>query len=224
MRTLIIDSGKSFTQNLSFFLKSKDMVVDTALSGEDGWELARLYDYDIIIMENRLSDKTGYDILKHLRLSGNMTPVIVISSEISISEKVKMLTQGADDYLVKPFDKNELVARMQAVVRRCHGHAGAIIKIGQMEINMTSKTVFIAGQPLKLTGKEYALLELLCLRRGMMISKEQFLNYLYGGIDTPEVKIIDVFLCRIRRKIKKLSDGKQYIHTAWGRGYILKED
>ena len=175
-------------------------------------------------MENNLSDKTGYDVLKHLRLSGNMTPVIITSSDASVSEKIKLFSQGADDYLIKPFDKNELIARMQTIVRRSNGHAGSVIRIGQIEINLTSKTVLIADQPLQLTGKEYALLELLCLRHGVMISKEQFLNYLYGGIDTPEVKIIDVFLCRIRRKIKKLSGGKQYIHTAWGRGYILKED
>ncbi len=223
MRVLLVDDDKSLCQNLSFWMKSQGMNVDIAYLGEDGLELARLYDFDIIVLDLMLPDTPGYEVLRHLRAGGVMTPVLILSGNQLPSKKVECLNLGADDYVTKPFDRNELFARIRAVVRRTRGHASPIIKVGKMVVNLESKVVTIADKVLSLTAKEYALIELLCLRKGMTVSKAQFLNHLYGGMDEPEMKIVDVFLCKMRRKIAALSGGEQYIQTVWGRGYILKE-
>lgn len=223
MRVLLIDQDKSANQALTFFLKNKGLVVDSAFSGEEGIELLRLYDYDLILMEFFLPDISGNELLKKIRLSGIKTPIMMLSGSVMTAQKISCFNAGADDYIVRPYDRNELFARIQAVIRRSRGYADSVIRVGQMEVNLDTKIVTIDGKVLHLTGKEYALIELLCLRQGMTVSKEQFLNHVYGGMDEPEMKIIDVFLCRIRNKIKRLSHGKQYVQTVWGRGYILKE-
>lgn len=222
MRILIIDKDKSYNQGLAFFLRNQDMIVDSVFTSEDGNELARLYDYDLILMDLALSDTSG--LLKKMRTGGIDTPIIILSALTATAHKISCFNAGADDYVVKPCDKNELYARIQAIIRRSRGYSQSQIKIGDMCVDLESKIVTIGGKVLHLTAKEYALIELLCLRRGMTVSKEQFLNHLYNGMDEPEMKIIDVFLCRIRNKIERLSNGKQYIQTIWGRGYILKED
>ena len=223
MRILLIDQDKSANQALTFFLKNKGVVVDSAFSGEEGTELIRLYDFDLILIEFFLPDISGHEVLKKIRLSGIKTPIMMLSGSITTAQKISCFNAGADDYVVRPYDKNELFARIQAIIRRSRGYADSIVHVGQMEVNLDTKIVTVDGKVLHLTGKEYALIELLCLRQGMTVSKEQFLNHLYGGMDEPEMKIIDVFLCRIRNKIKRLSHGTEYIQTVWGRGYILKE-
>lgn len=223
MRVLLIDRDKAANQGLAFFLKGKGFMVDSSFSGEDGSEMARLYDYDLILIEPNPSAKIGVDTLRKMRAVGVRSPVMILSGSVPVSEKVDYFNAGADDYLVRPYERPELFARIQAVIRRARGYDNNVIRIGQMEVNLDTKAVLVGGQVLPLTGKEYGLLELLCLRRGMTVSKEQFLNHLYGGMDEPEMKIIDVFLCRIRNKIARLAGGKQYIRTVWGRGYILQD-
>ena len=224
MRVLIADKDKALNQGLAFFIRSKKAVVDSVYSAEDAEELARLYEYDVIISGLLFADRSGTELLKRLRNSGINTPFIVLSAVSSVAKKIECFDLGADDYILRPCDKNELLARVRAVVRRSRGYAHALVKVGEMTLNLDTKVVKIADKILHLTGKEYALLELLALRKGMIVSKEQFLNHLYGGTDEePEMKIIDVFLCRIRNKITKLSGGVDYIQTVWGRGYILKE-
>ena len=223
MRVLLIDRDRSFNQGFSFFLKSKDIIVDSSFLGEEGEELARLYEYDIILADLALADRPGDEVLKKLRSAGIKTPFIILSTALPVSRKIDCFHFGADDVVIKPCDRNELLARMQAVIRRFRGYADAEVRVGQLVINLETKVVTINNQVLPLTGKEYALVELLALRRGMTVSKEQFLNHLYGGMDEPEMKIIDVFLFRIRNKMAKLAPNKEYIQTVWGRGYILKE-
>lgn len=223
MRVLLIEDDKTIGQNIAMVLGKEGMVVDTSYLGEDGLEMAKLYDYDIIILDLMLPGMDGYEVVKTLRATRNNTPVLILSGLSGSDKKVKGLGIGADDYLTKPFDRSELVARVNALVRRSKGLADPVVRTGKMEINLNSKIVTIGGKVLHLTSKEYALLELLGMRKGTTINKEQFLNHLYGGMDEPEMKIIDVFLCKIRRKIEKLSDGVEYIETVWGRGYILKD-
>ncbi len=223
MRVLLIEDDKTISQNIALILKKEGMVTDTSHLGEDGLEVAKLYDYDIIILDLLLPDMDGYDVLRHLRTNHIDTPVLILSGLTAPDKKVKGLGCGADDYLTKPFDRNELVARVNAIVRRAKGHADSVVRTGGLEINLNTKVVTLNGKVVHLTSKEYALLELLALRKGTTINKEQFLNHLYGGMDEPEMKIIDVFLCKIRRKLDKLSGGIEYIQTVWGRGYILKD-
>ena len=223
MRILLIEDDKAVSQNISLILKREDMIVDASYLGEDGLEDARHYDYDLILLDLILPDMDGYEVIKRLRSSHVSTPVMILSGLSAPDKKVKGLVCGADDYLTKPFDSRELIARVNALVRRSKGYAESVIRTGGMEVNLNSKIVTIEGKTLHLTSKEYSLFELLALRKGTTINKEQFLNHLYGGMDEPEMKIIDVFLCKIRRKIEKLSPAEEYIQTVWGRGYILKD-
>src|SRR4029079_18755940 len=139
-----------------------------------------------------------------------------------VESRVKGLGYGADDYLTKPFHKNELVARVQAIARRSAGHAESLVHDGDLTVRLDSRRAEIAGKPVNLTMKEFALLELMALRQGSTLTKEMFLNHLYGGMDEPEMKIIDVFICKLRKKLLIASGGKNYIETVWGRGYVMR--
>ena len=224
MHILLIEDDKAMNQNISMILKHAGMTVEPALLAKDGLELLKLYEYDLIILDLMLPDMTGADALRSIRASGIKTPVLVLSAIELANKKVECLSAGADDYVNKPFNADELVARVNAIVRRSKGHAESIVKVGKMAIDLNTKVVTVDGKVLPLTGKEYALIELLALKKGSTVSKEQFLNHLYNGMDEPEVKIIDVFFCKIRGKIKELSGGEDYITTVWGRGYILQDD
>ena len=204
-------------------LKSESFNVYTTDLGEEGVDLGRLYDYDIILLDLNLPDMSGFEVLRTLRASKVKTPILILSGVASIEHKVKGLGYGADDYMTKPFHKTELIARVQAIVRRSRGHAQSIVQIGDLTVNVDAKTVHIKQVRVNLTGKEYQMLELLSLRRGTTITKEMFLSQLYGGMDEPEIKIIDVFMCKIRKKLADASGGKDYIETVWGRGYLLRE-
>ena len=198
MRVLLVEDDYAVSQSIEAMLKKEGMVVDATDSGEDGLDIAKLYDYDIIILDLMLPDMNGYEVLKNLRNSKVNTPVLILSGLSEPDKKVKGLGYGADDYLAKPFDKAELLARIQAVVRRSKGHSNSIIRTGDVEIDLDTQTVTVCGKTLHLTGKEYGIMELLSLRKGATLNKDQFLNHLYGGIDEPELKIIDVFICKLR--------------------------
>lgn len=223
MRVLLVEDDYAISQSIEIMLKKEGMIVDTTDLGEDGLEIGKLYDYDIIILDLMLPDINGYEVLKRLRAAKINTPVLILSSLAAPDEKIKGLCSGADDYLTKPFNKGELLARIQAVVRRSKGHSNSIIRTGDVEVNLDTRTVSVKDKPLHLTGKEYGIMELLSLRKGSTLNKDQFLNHLYGGIDEPELKIIDVFICKLRKKLEKASGGKNYIETVWGRGYVLRD-
>ena len=223
MRVLLVEDDYAVSQNIENMLKKEGMIVDTTDLGEDGLEIGKLYEYDIIILDLMLPDMDGYEVLKRLRASKVTTPVLILSGLSEPDKKVKGLGFGADDYITKPFNKEELTARIHAIVRRSKGHAQSVIKTGAIEVNLDTQTVTVLNKPLHLTGKEYGIMELLSLRKGSTLNKDQFLNHLYGGIDEPELKIIDVFICKLRKKLEKAANGKNYIETVWGRGYVLRD-
>jgi two-component system cell cycle response regulator CtrA len=212
MRVLLIEDDSAVAQSIELMLKSESFNVYTTDLGEEGVDLGKLYDYDIILLDLNLPDMSGYDVLKQL-----------LSGLAGIEDKVKGLGVGADDYMTKPFHKDELVARIHAIVRRSKGHAQSVIQTGDLVVNLDTKTVEVGGQRVHLTGKEYQMLELLSLRKGTTLTKEMFLNHLYGGMDEPELKIIDVFICKLRKKLANASEGRNFIETVWGRGYVLRE-
>jgi two-component system cell cycle response regulator CtrA len=223
MRVLLVEDDPATAQSIEMMLRSESYVCDVTDMGEDGLEIGKLYDYDIIVLDLMLPDMDGYEVLRRLRAARVKTPVLVLSGLNGMDNKIKGLSVGADDYLTKPFDKRELIARIQAIVRRSRGHSESIIKTGKLTINLDTRTVEVNGQPLHLTGKEYGILGLLSLRKGTTLTKEMFLNHLYGGMDEPELKIIDVFVCKLRKKLTAATGGDNYIETVWGRGYVLRD-
>ncbi|PKU22322.1 response regulator transcription factor CtrA [Telmatospirillum siberiense] len=223
MRILIVEDDPITSKSLELALRAEGMVVDATSMGEDGLEIGKLYDYDIILLDLLLPDMDGYEVLRRLRASRIETPVLILSGLSEADKKVKGLGFGADDYLTKPFDRAELIARIQAIVRRSKGHAQSVIRTGRLSVNLDKRNVEVDSDPLHLTGKEYGILELLSLRKGQTLTKEQFLNHLYGGIDEPELKIIDVFICKLRKKLATATGGANYIETVWGRGYVLRD-
>ena len=209
-------------RSVSLSLKASGMVVDQADTGEEACELAKHYDYDIIILDLMLPDMEGYEVVRRLRAARNETPVLIVSGLSRPQAKVKGLGMGADDFITKPFDKAELMARVQAVVRRSKGFSQPMLRIGPLQLNLDGREVLVNGREVHLTGKEYAILELLVLRKGMVLTKEAFLNHLYGGMDEPEMKIIDVFICKLRKKLAQ-AGASNLIGTVWGRGYMIRE-
>ncbi len=223
MRVLLVEDDPATAQGIEMMLRAESYVCDVTDMGEDGLEIGKLYDYDIIVLDLMLPDMDGYEVLRRLRAARVKTPILILSGLNGLDDKIKGLGVGADDYLTKPFDKRELVARIQAIVRRSKGHSDSVIKTGKLAVNLDTRTVEIDGQPLHLTGKEYGILELLSLRKGTTLTKEMFLNHLYGGMDEPELKIIDVFVCKLRKKLTAATGGDNYIETVWGRGYVLRD-
>ena len=223
MRVLLVEDDSATAQSIEMMLRSESYVCDTTDMGEDGLEIGKLYDYDIIVLDLMLPDIDGYEVLRRLRAARVQTPILILSGLSGLDDKIKGLGIGADDYLTKPFDKRELIARIQAIVRRSKGHPDSIIQTGKLKVNLDARTVEVDGQPLHLTGKEYGILELLSLRKGTTLTKEMFLNHLYGGMDEPELKIIDVFVCKLRKKLSAATGGENYIETVWGRGYVLRD-
>ena len=176
-------------------------MIDSTDLGEDGLDLGKIYDYDLIILDLMLPDMDGMDVIRQLRSAKVATPVLILSGLQEADKKVQGFGVGADDYLTKPFNREELVARIQAIVRRSKGHAQPRVTVGRLTVNLEARTAEVDNAPLHLTGKEYGILELLALRKGTTLTKEQFLNHLYGGMDEPELKIIDVFICKLRKKL-----------------------
>jgi len=222
MRILIIEDDEIVASTLELFLRSEGFRTHTEPLGEEALEVAKLYEYDAILMDLNLPDMSGIEVLRKLRLNKVTTPVLVLSGQSDLDTKIKCLGAGADDYLIKPANHAELAARLRAVVRRAKGHSQSIIQIGDLAVNLDIKSAEVDGERIPLSAKEYQLLELLALRRGTTLTKETFLNHLYGEMDEPEAKIIDVFVCKLRKKLSAYTKGKNYIETVWGQGYLIR--
>ena len=223
MRVLLVEDDPATSKSIELMLTHANLNVYATDLGEEGIDLAKLYDYDLILLDLNLPDMTGHEVLRQLRLARIDTPILILSGADDTESKIKGFGFGADDYLTKPFHREELVARIHAIIRRSKGHSQSIIHTGRISVNLDAKTVQVDDQPVHLTGKEYQMLELLSLRKGTTLTKEMFLNHLYGGMDEPELKIIDVFICKLRKKLSTATGGENYIETVWGRGYVLRD-
>ncbi len=223
MRILLVEDDPTTSKSIELMLTHANLNVYCTDMGEDGVDLAKLYDYDLILLDLNLPDMSGHEVLRQIRQSRVETPILILSGSDDTENKLKGFGFGADDYLTKPFHREELVARIHAIIRRSKGHSQSVIKTGRVSVNLDAKTVEVEGKTVHLTGKEYQMLELLSLRKGTTLTKEMFLNHLYGGMDEPELKIIDVFICKLRKKLAEATDGANYIETVWGRGYVLRD-
>ncbi|MBP1807792.1 response regulator transcription factor CtrA [Rubellimicrobium aerolatum] len=223
MRILVVDDDPITQRSIAMLLQQARLNPFTTGSGEEALDLAKMYDYDLIVLDLNMPDLSGHEVLRRLRQSKIQTPVLILTGYDSIDSKLKGFGWGADDYLTKPFERAEFLARIQAIVRRSKGHAQSVIRLGRLSVNLDSKTVQVDGESVYVTGKEYQMIELLALRKGSTVTKEMFLNYLYGGIDEPELKIIDVFICKLRRKLAAALGHNPPIETIWGRGYMIRD-
>ena len=222
VRILLVEDDLIVARAVTMMLKSINAVVDQTDTGEEAIELARHYDYDIVVLDLMLPDMEGYEVVRRLRAARVEVPVLILSGLSRPQAKVKGLSLGADDFITKPFDKAELLARIQAIVRRSKGFSHPSIGVGAIKLLLDSREVTIGDHEVHLTGKEYSILELLMLRKGIVLTKEMFLNHLYGGMDEPEAKIIDVFICKLRKKLAAFGAG-DLIVTVWGRGYMMRD-
>ncbi|MFN3280692.1 MAG: response regulator transcription factor CtrA [Tabrizicola sp.] len=223
MRILLVEDDPTTSRSIELMLTHANLNVYCTDMGEDGIDLAKLYDYDLILLDLNLPDMSGHEVLRQIRQSRVNTPILILSGADDTENKLKGFGFGADDYLTKPFHREELVARIHAIIRRSKGHSQSVIRTGRVSVNLDAKTVDVDGKAVHLTGKEYQMLELLSLRKGTTLTKEMFLNHLYGGMDEPELKIIDVFICKLRKKLAEATGGDNYIETVWGRGYVLRD-
>jgi len=226
MRVLLIEDDRASSRSLEIMLKSYGSVYETAEDGEYGEYCATNYEYDAIVVDVKLPKQDGLSILKTIRRAGIKTPVLIVSANSNVEVKLKGLSFGADDYVTKPFNNKEVFARLQAIIRRSKGFSSSVIQVGHVCVNLDDATVTVKGEAVHLTCKEYAILELLIMRKGHVISKEKILEQLYNGKDEPELKIIDVFVCKLRKKInqayqKAVGTSINCIGTIWGRGYIF---
>ncbi len=223
MRILLVEDDPTTSKSIELMLTHANLNVYATDLGEEGIDLAKLYDYDLILLDLNLPDMNGHEVLRQLRIARVETPILILSGADDTESKIKGFGFGADDYLTKPFHREELVARIHAIIRRSKGHSQSVIHTGQVAVNLDAKSVEVNGKTVHLTGKEYQMLELLSLRKGTTLTKEMFLNHLYGGMDEPELKIIDVFICKLRKKLSNATGGENYIETVWGRGYVLRD-
>jgi len=223
MRILLVEDDPTTSRSIELMLTHANLNVYATDLGEEGVDLAKLYDYDLILLDLNLPDMNGLEVLRQLRLARIDTPILILTGSDDTEDKLKGFGFGADDYMTKPFHREELVARIHAIIRRSKGHSQSVINTGKVAVNLDAKSVEVGGKQVHLTGKEYQMLELLSLRKGTTLTKEMFLNHLYGGMDEPELKIIDVFICKLRKKLATATGGDSYIETVWGRGYVLRD-
>ena len=223
MRILLVEDDPTTSKSIEMMLTHANLNVYATDLGEEGIDLAKLYDYDLILLDLHLPDMSGHEVLRQLRMARVEIPILILTGESGTESKLRGFGFGADDYMTKPFHRDELVARIHAIIRRSKGHSQSIINTGRISVNLDAKTVDVGGMPVHLTGKEYQMLELLSLRKGTTLTKEMFLNHLYGGMDEPELKIIDVFICKLRKKLSEATGGDNHIETVWGRGYVLRD-
>jgi two-component system cell cycle response regulator CtrA len=222
MRVLVVEDDDVSLKSVQTVLGTITSAIDRASDGEEALELCLRYDYDLVILDVLLPDMEGYEVIRKLRAARNETPVLMLSGLSRPQAKARGLSLGADDFMTKPFDNSEFIARVRAIIRRSRGFSDSRISINGVNIDLEKNKAYVGSNEICLTIKEYQILELLVMRKGMIISKSSFLDHLYGGIDEPEIKIIDVFVCKLRKKLSSMGVD-QFIETSWGRGYVVNE-
>jgi len=223
MNILIVEDDDLIAESIAMALEDEGHFYHITSTLEEGLSAAREGQFDAVVLDINLPDGDGFQFAKAIRRNQIDTSVLVVSGRSSVTDKGVALHSGADGYLTKPFDRQELIANLTAIIRRANGHADNKIVTGPIVVDLSKHEVMVGESRLDLTSKEYRILELLSLRKGSTLGKSHFLSHLYGGIDEPESKIIDVFICKLRRKLIESTGGDNYIHTVWGQGYVLRD-
>jgi two-component system cell cycle response regulator CtrA len=221
MQILLVEDDVSVAAAIKLICEIEGIGVKVVDLGADGITLASQTPYDLIVIDLGLPDIGGLEVLKALRDAAIAIPVMILTGIDGIPQKVKAFAQGADDYLTKPFHREEFVARLKAIARRDQGSDRRIITFGTLSIDLGTKLAEVGGNRVSLTSKEFQILVFLASRPGFTLSKEMILDHLYAGMDEPQLKIVDVFICKLRKKLADVSGGENFISTVWGRGYML---
>ena len=223
MKILLAEDEVDLNNVVTRYLKKNGYSVDSVLDGEEALDYLEYGEYDLVILDIMMPKVDGFEVIKKLRDKGNHTSVLMLTARDSADDKVKGLDLGADDYIVKPFDFNELMARIRAVVRRKYGNSSNRLVIGDLILDTSEKSVTRAGKQIELTGKEYEVLEYLMQSKNRILSREQIKEHVWDFDYEGDSNIIDVLIKNIRKKID-IEDGKQIIYTKRGLGYVIKED
>lgn len=223
MRILVVEDEKDLNNIITKHLKKNNFSVDSVFNGEEALEYLEYGAYDLIVLDIMLPKINGYEVVKKLRENKNETAVLMLTARDSIEDKIKGLDLGADDYLIKPFDFGELLARIRALVRRKYGNTSNTMEIDDLCIDIAKKTVVRGGKNIELTGKEYEVLEYLIQNKGHVLSRDKIRDSVWDYGYEGESNIIDVLIKNIRKKID-IGNSKPLIHTKRGLGYVLKED
>lgn len=224
MRLLLVEDNPKLGPMLARGLREEGHVVELAVTGKDAIDGAALGRFDAIILDLMLPDIDGFGVLDRLRRGGDATPVLVLTARDAVGDRIAGLDKGADDYLVKPFQFDELLARLRALVRRAtHASSTSVIGVADLEIDTVAKVARRGGVEIVLSAREYAILECLALRKGRVVSRETLLETVYDGEDMPESNVLEVFIASLRRKLDRDHDAK-LIQTRRGLGYLLSEE
>ena len=222
MRVLLVEDDAVASHGTALILRSKGVTCDQVDTGEGAFDLVRNHKYEVVLLDLLLPDMDGYEVVRRMRAAAIETPVMIVSGLVRPEARVRGLDLGADEYLTKPFHHAEFFARMQAVIRRSKAYVPPTLRVGSARLNVNSSEVQIGDNKVCLTPKECAILELMFVRKGTLVSKKTFIDHLYGGMDEPGMKIVDVFVCKLRRKLSAAgADG--LISTVSGRGYMICE-
>jgi two-component system, cell cycle response regulator CtrA len=222
MRILLVEANLGHTKALRAFLKAEGLVVEPTDNGADALDLLRHYEFDLVLVNLVLPDMDGITLISRMRAAGRNTPVLALASTPSARSRLKALSVGADDVVEQDVDRAEMVARMRAIVRRTRGYSHSLLRVGALTLDVEQQEAIADGSRISLSGKEFAILQLLMLRKNMILTKDVILSNLYGGMDEPDIKIIDVFICKIRSKLAK-AGVHDAIRTVWGRGYMVRD-
>ena len=217
MRLLIVEDEIDLLESIAQFMRESGYAVDTAANGQDGWVKATSWEYDLVILDWMLPGMSGVELLSRLRTT-KKTPVILLTARDAVHDRIHGLDQGADDYLIKPFSLSELAARVRALIRRAAGQADNRLEIGSVVIDLATKIVTDDGVGVSLTAREYALVELLALHRGKLVSRTMIYDHIFDEEDDSLSNLVEVHVSHIRKKL-----GKDFIETRRGQGYILNE-
>ncbi len=217
MRVLVVEDEPDVSRAVAMYLRESGYSVDTAENGEDGLFKGITWDYDAILLDVMLPQRDGWSVLAELRRNKKSTPVLMLTARDAVKDRVRGLDTGADDYLIKPFELSELVARVRALIRRSAGMAQPLIEIGNVSIDTTARTVSVDGEPVALTAKEYCLLEFLAIHRGELVTRTKIYDHLFDEYDASLSNLVDVYVSNIRRKV-----GRELITTRRGMGYIIE--
>ncbi len=223
MKILIIEDERRLAMLLRQGLEEQGFVVDMTHDGSEGQFMAENYSYDAILLDLQIPEIDGLTILKALRTQGNGVPILIITARGDVEDRIRGLNLGADDYLAKPFDLEELIARIHALIRRSRGQSSSLIKIDDLVIDINSRTVCRSGVEIALTAREYDVLTYLALNSGKVVSRNELIEHIYTTDCELDSNVIDVYINYLRNKIDKMF-AAPLIHTVRGAGYILKAE